>query len=133
VIEREKDIMWIGFNGDYYEGGVAMVEGLVTSIENNNNILPPTFYLKQNYPNPFNPETVIEFSLDKTQHIKLAVYDITGQLIRVIENTIKSSGNHKVHWNGRDNKGRLVSSGIYYYILETDQGLSHTKKAILIR
>ena len=133
VIERENDIMWIGFNGDYYEGGVAKVEGLVTSIENNNNILPPTFYLKQNYPNPFNPETVIEFSLNKTQHIKLAVYNVTGQLIRVMENTLKSSGNHKVHWDGRDDKGRLVSSGIYYYILETDLGLSQTKKAILIR
>jgi flagellar hook assembly protein FlgD len=115
--------------------GISVLSGVLqpVTVEDKASSVVNEFRLAQNYPNPFNPETVIEFSLDKTQHIRLAVYNSTGQLIRVIESKKKSAGYHKVHWNGKDENGNQVSSGIYYYMLETDQGFSQTKKALLIR
>jgi ligand-binding sensor domain-containing protein len=129
-LDEEKGEVWIATTK-----GISVLSGVLqpVAVEDRAPSVVNEFRLAQNYPNPFNPETVIEFSLDKTQHIKLSVYNTTGQLIKVIENTKKSAGIHKAHWNGTDENGNLVSSGIYYYTIETDQGFSQTKKAMLIR
>lgn len=78
---------------------------------------PGKFALSQNYPNPFNPKTIIPFTLNRNNHVVLAVYDILGRKIRTLINEQLPAGEYKFTWNGRDNRGKLVTSGIYFYRL----------------
>jgi len=71
--------------------------------------------LKSNYPNPFNPETTIAFDVKGTQQVRIEIYNTKGQLIRTLVDEVKSQGHHSVIWNGRDDHGNSVASGIYHY------------------
>jgi hypothetical protein len=74
---------------------------------------PLDFSITQNYPNPFNPSTTISFTLPSSGPISLAVYDITGRKVRELVNGPLSAGEHSAVWDGRDEQGNPVSSGIY--------------------
>jgi hypothetical protein len=80
--------------------------------------LPLEFSLGQNYPNPFNPTTAISFSLPKAEKVKLKVYNILGQEVRILLDEEKPAGMHQVVWDGKDKNGAAVSSGLYLYKLE---------------
>ncbi len=95
--------------------------------------LPQEFSLEQNYPNPFNPETVIEFHLPSTQHVKLNIYEISGILVKSLVNGRYSAGTHKVRWNGMNNSGQKVSTGNYFYSLETADDRRVIKKMTFIK
>jgi len=86
----------------------------------------------QNYPNPFNPETNIEFSLMEASRIKLEIFNILGQQVITLVDDNLTAGTHIYTWNGKDNKGQKVSSGIYFYRLQTDR-TSITKKMLLLK
>ncbi len=74
------------------------------------------YSLEQNYPNPFNPNTSIQFSLPKMEAVNLKIYDINGRLIKtLINNQTYSQGKHTIRWDGRDQFGNRVSSGMYFY------------------
>jgi hypothetical protein len=90
---------------------------LITSITETPAGLPGVFMLRQNYPNPFNPETVIGFQLSAVSEVELAVFDITGRRVRTLVRGRQSSGAHSVIWDGRDERGQAVASGIYLYRL----------------
>ncbi len=93
---------------------------------------PKTFALYSNYPNPFNPATTIEFSLPEAGFVTLVVYDITGQKISELVSGEKMPGVHSVVWNGADNTGNKVSSGIYFYRLQAGE-FTKTQTMILVR
>jgi hypothetical protein len=88
--------------------------------------------LKGNYPNPFNPETNIRFSLKEAAKVSIEIYNVKGQLVRKLVNDVRDAGDHAVVWNGVDNNGRAVSSGVYYYKMSTGK-YSSTKKMILMK
>ncbi len=88
--------------------------------------------LKGNYPNPFNPTTHIEFSLKKAGRVELAVYNINGQKVRTLVSGEMEADNHKVTWNGKDDRGNSVSSGVYFYRLQTSE-VSQTKKMLMLK
>ena len=90
------------------------------------------FVLAQNYPNPFNPETVISYQLSVVSEVKLVIYDIQGQVVRTLHQRREAPGRYSVQWDGRDNAGRAVSSGVYIYRLETARQTS-AHKMILLR
>jgi hypothetical protein len=90
------------------------------------------YSLWQNYPNPFNPETDISFSLPEKTEVSLIIYNILGERIQTLVSGYMRAGTHTVHWNGRDEAGNLVSSGIYFYRLKTD-GFVETKKMVLMK
>jgi hypothetical protein len=99
--------------------------------------LPDKFYLGQNYPNPFNPATTIKFGVwslefGEPTHTTLIIYNILGQRVRTLVDEEKLSGEYKVIWDGRDDKGNEVSSGIYFYKLQTEN-FSQTKKMLLVK
>jgi hypothetical protein len=102
----------------------------VEDIENPN--LPDRLVLGQNYPNPFNPETRIEFSLPRASFISLEIYNITGSRVRTLVNERLTAGHKAVTWDGRDDLGNPVSSGIFIYRLRADHE-SITKKMLLLR
>lgn len=88
--------------------------------------------LDQNHPNPFNPVTTISFSLAADSPVRLEVYSVRGQRVRSLISENRSAGTHKVIWDGRDNSGRLVSSGSYFARLVSDEG-TLTKKMMLLK
>ncbi len=73
--------------------------------------------LAQNYPNPFNPTTTIEFNLPQAHNVELAIYDPAGKRVRTLVNEFTAAGNHTATWNGFDNNGSRVASGVYFYRL----------------
>ena len=93
---------------------------------------PEEFEVMQNYPNPFNPATEIQFTLPEVTHVKIAVYNILGQEVRVLVNEIIPGGYHTIQWDSRDNAGNMLSSGVYFYRMETEQYI-RTHKMILLR
>jgi hypothetical protein len=87
--------------------------------------------ISKNYPNPFTDGTYIEFQLDKPGTYKLSVMDITGRVIRNLSDDDQFSRIHVVYWDGKDNSGRTIPSGIYFYKIEFD-GLSEIKRMVKI-
>jgi DNA-binding transcriptional MerR regulator len=75
-----------------------------------------------NYPNPFNPETTIQFTLKNPEQVQLRIYNVQGQLIRTLLNEFLASGSHAVKWNGKNQFGNTVPSGIYFFQLKTKSG-----------
>lgn len=95
-------------------------------------LLPTAFSLSQNYPNPFNPETVIRYSLPEDCNVELIIYNILGQQVKVLVDTYQNAGYKAVHWNGRDDGGNEIASGLYFYKIKTPK-YSESKKMILLR
>lgn len=109
-------------------------EQTVTVLENEEKLAANFDYeLKQNFPNPFNPSTKIEFSLKKESLTKLTVYNILGQLVKTLVSEKLIEGKHSIQWNGTNEFGKQVSSGIYYFKISTESGFTETKKMILLK
>jgi hypothetical protein len=94
--------------------------------------LPSASLLYQNYPNPFNPITQIRYDLNKNCHVELAVYDVTGRKVAVLVDGLQESGQRTVTWNGQDQTGNRVTSGVYFYRLIAGEYAS-TRKMVLLR
>ncbi len=93
---------------------------------------PDTYKLLQNYPNPFNPLTQIRYELSRSAHVKLTLFNITGQQIRVLVNKTMDAGSHIVQWDGLDEQGRHMPTGTYFYHIKTGD-FQDTKKLILLK
>ncbi len=111
---------------DYPEGGERRIitEGTVR-IDNDDDDpapepenLPAVVTLGKNYPNPFNPMTTIAFSLPRADHVRLAVFDLAGHLVRTLVDEGRAAGTHTVVWEGLNNAGYPVASGMYFYRME---------------
>lgn len=95
-------------------------------------VAPNGFELLQNYPNPFNPETKIAFRLPELGPVKLHIFDLLGREIRLLLDDSRAPGSYELSWDGRDNRGAAVGSGVYIYRLEAgNQALS--RKMLLVR
>jgi hypothetical protein len=103
-----------------------------TEVDGKPEKLPAGFKLNQNYPNPFNPSTVISYRLAASGNVKLKIYDTLGRKVRTLVDSFQSAGEHSITWNATDNSSNPVSSGIYFYKMETN-GMSFQKKMILLR
>lgn len=97
-----------------------------------NGVLPSATRLLPCYPNPFNPETHIDFTLSEAGRVRLSVFDLSGRLVQVLANEGLRSGPHQRVWNGRDQSGRTQPSGVYYFRLQTSQGV-FMQKAMLLK
>jgi len=94
--------------------------------------LPQVLALNGNHPNPFNPMTAIKFSVPAAQCVELAVYDVRGVRVRTLVREVMSAGHHTVNWMGRDDSGRGVASGAYFYRLSSG-GKSVVGKMMLMK
>jgi hypothetical protein len=94
--------------------------------------LPARLDLSQNYPNPFNPSTVIAFSLPRAGHVRLDVFNLLGQKVRTVVSHDYPAGNHRVIWDGTDDDGHKVSSGVYFYRLDNGDE-SRSRKMTFIK
>ncbi len=103
-----------------------------TAVESGAPTAPTEFALADNYPNPFNPQTTIEYSLQKADHVAVNVYSLNGRLVQTLVNGYQSAGTHSVVFNGVDNAGNVLSSGVYFYTL-TSGNQTITKKMVLAK
>jgi len=94
--------------------------------------LPEGFVLQQNYPNPFNPVTTIRYDLPEQARVTLQVFDILGHEVRTLVQGVEESGFKSVIWDGTDDLGQPVSSGIYFYQLQAG-AFEQTRKMVLLR
>jgi hypothetical protein len=103
---------------------------LLTGVDDNS--IPRAFSLETNYPNPFNPHTTIEYSLPKTAHVNLSIYDVQGRLICNLVDRVENAGKRRIIWDGTSSSGRRVASGVYFYRIVAGN-YSESKKMILLR
>ncbi|MCH7763587.1 MAG: DUF1573 domain-containing protein, partial [Candidatus Marinimicrobia bacterium] len=94
--------------------------------------IPKTYALHQNYPNPFNPSTTIRYDLPEDGYVHLIIYNILGQEVVSLVNKQESAGFHSIIWNSKNRYGKMVSPGIYFYLLKTDHFTS-AKKLVLLK
>jgi subtilisin-like proprotein convertase family protein len=113
--------------GWLYAWGVQVNEQVLVSTENINAEVPQEYKLEQNYPNPFNPSTTIKFSIPVKGIVKLKVFDMLGKEVAVLINKEMSAGNYNI-----DFTGAKLSSGVYFYKLETE-AFTDVKKMLLVK
>ncbi|MFQ5604141.1 MAG: FlgD immunoglobulin-like domain containing protein, partial [bacterium] len=105
---------------------------LITSVKNYSEDSPvKAFQLFQNYPNPFNPTTVISYQISVVSNLELSIYNLLGQKIRTLAKGSQVAGNHQVTWDGKDEAGQVVSSGLYIYTLRTGDRVLNKKMVFL--
>ncbi len=102
----------------------------ISNIDEEN--LHPLEQLIYNYPNPFNPETTISFDLPNEQHINLSIMNIKGQRVTNLIDEERTAGNHRIVWDGKDERGITVPSGIYFYLLKGEE-TEATGKMLLLK
>ena len=106
---------------------------MITSVEEKlKTQLPDNFELKQNYPNPFNPETLIEYNLPCASNVEITVFNLQGQRIKTLLKSWQQAGSFELKWDGKNEKGESVVSGVYIYQLKTSEFVA-AKKMMLLR
>ncbi len=106
----------------------------VTVISNKDKVAQPyTYTLGNAYPNPFNPSTNIELTINRTEKVNLTIFNILGHKVKILVNGPVKAGITALQWNGLDEDGNAVSSGIYFYRLQTESGFMETKKMMLMK
>jgi hypothetical protein len=122
------EFLWGWMDLDY----LTVPKSLTTGAKTTAGTLPLRFFLEQNFPNPFNPSTVIHYQISAKSQVQLVVYDLLGRLVATLVNAIEESGTHSVIWNGRNDEGEEMSSGIYFYRLKTESSVI-SKKMVLLK
>jgi len=108
---------------------------LIIDVENpllEQDVLPKLFVLQQNYPNPFNPTTTIQYSLPKVSEVTIKIFNVMGQVVNTLVQGQKQPGNYQVFWDGKDNSGQQVPSGVYYYQIIA-KNFKDVKKMLLVK
>jgi len=105
---------------------------VVDVADDHDDMLPSGYDLGQNYPNPFNPSTAIEYSLPRRDHVEITIYNLLGRKVRTLLDQTQDAGEYKVIWNGRNDAGITVGSGLYLYQVKSGK-FSASKKMLLVK
>jgi hypothetical protein len=138
--------MWFGFSYQYVRDDVlatpedrfAIAKQVFDWMQNITNtnvtdaVTPKSTKLAQNFPNPFNPSTTIKFDLKEKGFVTLKVYNVAGQLVRTLVSGVRDANSYTVNWDGKNDRGGAVASGIYFYKMDT-KDFSQTKKMVMLR
>ena len=111
---------------------ITVTKTLYQPVGVDDNVVPSNNIFLSNYPNPFNPNTIISFSIPEKSEVELNIFNIKGQLIKTLIDETQIAGEHSIIWDGRNESNQLVSSGIYFYKLET-KNISEIKKCLLLK
>ncbi|MCI0515628.1 T9SS type A sorting domain-containing protein [candidate division KSB1 bacterium] len=109
--------------------GLARITGIASE---QNHSLPHTYALSPNYPNPFNPRTTFQYQLAAPARVEIAIYNLLGQKIQVLLHEMRAPGFYEIQWDGQDQAGLPVASGIYFCVLRTPQ-CELKQKLVLLR
>ncbi len=95
-------------------------------------VMPEEFALQQNVPNPFNPATTIDYYVPQASRVTVQIFNVKGQLVRTLVDSPMGAGPRSATWDGRNNTGQQVATGVYFYRLAA-RGISETRKMVLLR
>jgi hypothetical protein len=113
--------------------GAYEYQGPPTGIDDDpEDALLKTTALRSIYPNPFNPTLTVEFDLDRRRAIQMTIYDVGGRLVRKLLNEVRDAGTHKILWDGRDDAGSSVATGVYFVQVRSE-GWSSQRKIVLLK
>lgn len=129
--------LWIGtaiglYRGDYQGAAWEKIDPILLDVPVDNSSLPGVFEIGQNIPNPFNPSTTIPVRLERRSALTLAVYDLLGRQRKLLADGHYSAGNHRFVWDGTDENGGHLPTGIYLYRVQAD-GFTQTRKMLLLK
>ena len=108
---------------------LTVTEQLSSSIDNP---VPQQFAVYQNYPNPFNPITKLVYDIPEETSVSVNIYNMMGKVVKTLVNQNENRGRKVVEWDATDNNGNKVSSGMYFYSIQTPE-FSQTKKMLLLK
>lgn len=139
--------VWDSETNNEYEASVTYTSGDSTYLKNahvflstfsgiaytsiNNISTPKVFSLSQNYPNPFNPSTTIRYQIPIDCHMELIIYDILGRKVAILNDGKVSAGVHEAVWNGKNDNGTAVGSGVYFYLFRADKYMKQGKMLLM--
>ncbi len=138
--------MWFGFSYAFVRDDVntapmdkfEIANDVLVWMQNETNLVisgnetPSAYALAQNFPNPFNPSTTIRIDMREKGFVTLKIYNVAGQLVRTLVDGVKDAGSYNIAWDGMNDRGGAVASGIYFYKMET-KDFSQTKKMVMLR
>jgi hypothetical protein len=120
------------FTGTIYWDDISLsVIGTLIAVKGEKGI-PTTYELGENYPNPFNPSTTIQFGVPEAGATSIVIYNVLGQRVRTLTSEYRVAGRYQVTWDGTDDVGHHVGSGMYLYRLQSNQN-SIVKKMVLVK
>jgi len=105
----------------------------ITAVKQDDTLLPGNFLISQNYPNPFNSETLIQYSLPEQGRVSLNIYNLMGQNIKRLVDETQTPGNYSIKWDGTDDSGKTVGSGIYFYLINLNNNTLPAQKMIILK
>jgi hypothetical protein len=121
------------FTGTVYYDALEVKVLDITDVDNDIEVsIPVAYELANNYPNPFNPTTNIRFAIPETGNVKLSIYNMLGQKIATLVNENRNAGRYEITWNGKDDSGKAVGSGMYFYRLKAENVVL-IKKMVLLK
>ena len=143
-VGQEGELVREGIAGVQLDSEAGVISGMVahfsdialapqyspTTVEENQ--LPEGFTLSQNYPNPFNPETIISYGLSEAIHVKINIYNVLGQNVRILVDELKPAGSYSIKWDGENEAGNQLTNGVYIYRMEAGN-FSFTRKLMLMK
>ena len=107
-------------------------ENYISALSVDESIIPLDFDIKNAYPNPFNPTVNIEIDIYKSTNVLIKIIDILGREVAILKNGLMTSGHYKILWHGKNNSGNLVSSGTYFFIIESGE-ITQIKKLLFLK
>jgi len=136
-VDNTNHHLWVA---DEYNNRILRFDlPVTTDVEENSSDIPNSYELLNNYPNPFNPSTNIQYGLPHQSNVTLAVYSLLGQEVRSLASGVQNAGSYRVTWNGKDNNGAQMSSGVYFFRLYAQpldgnaQPIVRTNKMMLLK
>jgi glucose/arabinose dehydrogenase len=132
-----KEIRFSGnLEGTFYVGDIRLVAPAPATpsavVESRQSAVSAAFALDQNFPNPFNGGTIIRFALPQSQDVQLTVYNVAGQQVAALVSGPRQAGTYAVHWDGRDDRGHALASGVYLYRLQVGPQVQ-TRRLVLVQ
>jgi protein involved in polysaccharide export with SLBB domain len=122
------------FTGTVYFDDLTVEKvGETSNVPQVNNGLPVTYELGNNYPNPFNPSTMIDYGVPRDGNISLEVYNILGQRVRTLFSGYRAAGRYSIAWDGRNENGETVNSGVYFFRMSTGSSMALVRKMLLLK
>ena len=112
---------------------LAGAQTVSISLDEQGNVpMPDQVVLHQNSPNPFNPQTSIRFELPEAMRVRLSIFDVHGKLVRLLLDERRDAGVSNVEWNGTDDRGATVATGVYFYALDAG-GKRYQHKMVMLK
>jgi subtilisin family serine protease len=105
--------------------------GDLSPVPDPDNSIPVAFKVEQNFPNPFNPSTTIRFALPSAAHTQVVIFDLAGRKVKTLVDDLLTAQSHEAVWTGKDDAGRAVSAGVYFYRVSSGEHLSVGRMALI--